>query len=489
LNALNTKALDIKAALLRKLGRLEEAEATVRSSLAIDPLDGLAAHQEGLIRTARGLRTEPEHIWADSGFKMGNAVENCLEMAADYSGCGFYEEAVDVISRLVKGDKKSASHPLLHYGLAYFFDKLLKRAEAREHLSLAAKLPPDYCFPFRLESIPILRWAVSENPQDARALYYLGNLLFDRQPEKAIGEWERAVELDNSFATAHRNLGIAYSRMKNDLPHAIACLESAVACDPTDSRLFFELDQLFDLADVPPQKRLEALTRNHLAVAKRDDSLTREILLLVELGRYDRALELIEGHHFHVWEGGGEIHGVYVDAHLLRGQKEMAGGKYDRALRDYEAALEYPDNLEVGRPSSGGRDAEIHYFIGTALEAKGEKTAAGDAFKRSAEAASGPPETAYFQGLSWRKLGQEPRARECFDRLIGLARENLEKGPAMDFFAKFGERESGRRRTAYFHYLLGLGRRGWGEQAEAKTEFRKALELHPHYGRARRQLE
>jgi len=489
LNALNTKALDIKAALLRKLGRLEEAEATARSSLAIDPLDGLAAHQKGLIRTARGLRTEPEHTRADSGFKMGNAVENCLEMAADYSGCGFYEEAVDVISRLVNGDKKAASHPLLHYSLAYFSDKLLKRAEAREHLFRAAKLPPDYCFPFRLESIPILRWAVRENPQDARALYYLGNLLFDRQPEKAIAEWERAVEIDNTFATAHRNLGIAYSRLKNDLPHAIACLEAAAACDPTDPRLFFELDQLFDLADVPPQKRLDVLTRNHLAVAKRDDSLTREIVLLVELGRYDRALELIEGHHFHVWEGGGEIHGVYVDAHLLRGQKEMAGGKYDRALRDYEAALEYPDNLEVGRPASGGRDAEIHYFIGTAWEAKGEKAAAGDAFKRSAEAASGPPETAYFQGLSWRKLGQEPRARECFDRLIGLARENLEKAPAMDFFAKFGERESGRRRTANFHYLLGLGRRGRGEEAEAKTEFRKALELHPHYGRARRQLE
>jgi tetratricopeptide (TPR) repeat protein len=420
---------------------------------------------------------------------MGNAAENSLEVAADYSGCGFYEEAIDVISRLVNGDKKAASYPLLHYSLAYFSDKLLKQAETREHLFRAAKLPPDYCFPFRLESIPILRWAARENPEDARAPYYLGNLLFDRQPEKAIAEWERAVGLDETFATAHRNLGIAYSRLRNDLPRAIACLEAAVACDPSDPRLFFELDQLFDLADVPPQKRLDVLTRNHPAVAKRDDSLTREIVLLVELGGYDRALELIEGHHFHVWEGGGEIHGVYVDAHILRGQRELAEGKYDRALRDYMAALEYPDNLEVGRPASGGREAEIHYFIGTAWEAKGEKAAAVDTFQRSVDAASGPSETAYFQGLSWRKLGQEPRARECFDRLISYARENLNKAPAMDYFAKFGEKESGRRRTAYFHYLSGLGRLGRGEEAEAKTEFLKALELHPYYGRARRQLE
>ncbi len=489
LNALNTKAMDIKAALLRRLGRLEEGEETALSSLAIDPLDGLAAHQLGLIRKARGLGTEPESTGADSGFRMGNAVENSLELAADYSGCGFYEEAADILARLVNRDKKAASHPLIHYSLAYFSDKLSKHAEAREHLSRAAKLLPEYCFPFRLESIPILRWAERENPQDARAPFYLGNLLFDRQPEKAVAEWERAVELDKTFATTHRNLGIAYSRLKNDLPHAIACLEAAVACDPADPRLFFELDQLFDLADVQPQKRLDVLTRNHPAVAKRDDSLTREIVLLVELGRYDRALELIEGHHFHVWEGGGEIHGVHVDAHLLRGQREMDEGRFDQALRDYMAALEYPDNLEVGRPASGGREAEIHYFIGTALEAKGEKAAAGAAFLRSAEAASGPSEVVYFQGLSWRKLGREDRARECFDRLIGFALENLEKAPAMDYFAKFGERESGRRRTAYFHYLSGLGRLGRGEEAEAKTEFLKALELHPHYGRARRQLE
>jgi tetratricopeptide (TPR) repeat protein len=485
LNALNTKAWAIKAMLLRKLGRLKEAEETARSSLAIDPLDGLSAHELDLVQTGSGS----EETWTEKGFRKGNAVETGLEMVADYSGCGLYGEASDFILHLEKKDQKTASHPLFHYYLAYLSDKLGKRADAREQLLRASTLSPDDCFPFRLESIPVLRWAEGENPKDARAPYYLGNLLFDRQPEEAITEWERAVGLDDTFATAHRNLGIAYSRLKNDLPRAIACLETAAACDPSDPRLFFELDQLYDLADVPPQKRLDVLSRNHPVVSKRDDALAREIILLVELGEYDRAVELIEGHHFHVWEGGGEIHDVYVDAHLLRGRKAMAEGKFDRALLDFRAAFEYPDNLEVGRPASGGRDAEVHYFIGTALEAQGDQAAARDAFKRSVEAASGASEPAYFLGMSWRKLGQEQRAEECFDRLIGFARENLEKAPAMDYFAKFGERESGRRRDAYFHYLLGLGRRGRGEESEAKTEFRKALELHPHYARARRQLE
>jgi tetratricopeptide (TPR) repeat protein len=156
---------------------------------------------------------------------------------------------------------------------------------------------------------------------------------------------------------------------------------------------------------------------------------------------------------------------------------------------DFKAALEYPENLEVGRPASGSRDSEAHYFIGTALEARGDKEAALEAFKRSAAAVIRPGVPAYFQGLSWTRLGEEEMARACFDRLVGFARENLEKAPSMDYFAKFGERESGRRRMAHFHYLLGLGRRGRGEEAEAEGEFRKALGLHPHYGQARRALE
>jgi tetratricopeptide (TPR) repeat protein len=486
LNSLNTKAMDLRAALLRRLGRRDEAGTTARASLTLDPLNNLAANEVALVQP--GFESRLERGLPGREFEMGNVVENCLEAAADYSNWGFYEEAVDTILSLVNKGGQSASYPMLHYCLASFLDRSGREAEARDQLLRAAALPPDFCFPFRLESIPVLRWASRINPQDARASYYLGNLLFDRQPAEALAAWEKAVVLDDRFATAHRNLGIAYSRLHSDLPRAVACLENAVACDPSDPRLYLELDQLCDLADVAPRMRLDVLVRNHSIVAKRDDSLAREIVLLVETGEYDRAIELLEGHHFHVWEGGGDIHGVYVDAHILRGMRSMTEGFHDRALQDFKAALEYPENLEVGRPASGGRDAELYYYIGRALEALGNQHAAGKAFERSAGALTGPSEPTYFQGLSWIRLGEKRRAKECFERLAAFALANLEKEPAMDYFAKFGERESARRRKAYSHYLLGLGRRGQGDEAAATVEFRKALELHPHYGRAQRAM-
>ena len=52
---------------------------------------------------------------------------------------------------------------------------------------------------------------------DPRAPYYLGNLLYDLQPERAIAEWEKARALDPGFARVHRNLAFAYARARGDL--------------------------------------------------------------------------------------------------------------------------------------------------------------------------------------------------------------------------------------------------------------------------------
>lgn len=487
-NASNSRGQDIKATMLRILGRLEEAEETARRSLAADPLDFWAANELRMILSARGLVAESEELGAGLRYSMRNAVENYLELASDYASCGLYADAVSVLRPLADGAAAGSSSPILHYDMAYYCHKSGDEAGARQRLQTAMTAPPDYGFPFRLEDIAVLSWAERSNPQDARAPYFLGNLLFDRQPEAAIAEWEKAVGLDGTFATAHRNLGLAYSRVKGDLPLATVHLEKAIACDSSDPRLFSELDDLYDLSDVAPEKRLEVLSRNQAVVARRNDSLAREIVLLVELGQYKRAIELMESHHFHVWEGGGGIHDTYVDAHLLRGQSAMTSGKYDGALLDFRAALEYPDNLEAARPASGGRDAEVYYFIGTALNARGETKLAREAFERCAAAPAEPSEITYFQGLSCKRLGRDKDAQHCFERLVQFAREKLEKSTAMDYFAKFGEKESARRQEANLHYLLGLGLRGLRRDAEAKDEFEEALKLYPHFSRIKRPL-
>jgi hypothetical protein len=158
----------------------------------------------------------------------------------------------------------------------------------------------DYCFPFRLEEIGILEAAMKASPADPRAPYYLGNLLFELQPEKAISMWERSRNLDNTFAMTHRNLGYAYTEVKNDLPASIASFEKAISLNNKEQSWYYDLDIRYAASRTNPQQRLRLFTDNSEILLNDHviNGLSRKLLLLVQLGHYDRALEIFNSRTF-----------------------------------------------------------------------------------------------------------------------------------------------------------------------------------------------
>jgi tetratricopeptide (TPR) repeat protein len=473
-NTQNAKALNLKSAVLRRLKRFEQAAQLASGTLAFDPLDLWAGYELYLAKYAAGLKTEAKEIMNTLKIKSRCQVQSFLEVAVDYGNCGLWDEAIECLSLLVDSNEKEAcTHPMVYYYLGHFWDKKANTQRASRYYRAASKMPPDYCFPFRLESIDVLRSAINNNPSDSLAPYYLGNLLYDHQPEIAIKYWEKSRDLDNNFSTVHRNLGQSYARMENDIPKAITSLEKAIECDKNDPRVYYELDMLYEAGGTAPEKRLKLLEDNHYTITKRDDTLSHQIELLVLLQQYDKAIKLLVSRHFHTWEGGGQIHNLYVDAHLLRGRKNHKEKKYQEALKDFEAALEYPENLEVGRPKRDRRTCQTYFLIGSAYEASGDAQKAGEYFDKSASIDVGQSEFSYYKGLALQKLGKGDEAEKTFDELIDSAKPE----PAVTFFAKFGERQAHNIRTANIHYRLGLGYLGKGMQVEAKAEFEKALEL------------
>ena len=109
--------------------------------------------------------------------------------------------------------------------------------DAAAEFRRAADMPPDYCFPARLEEIEILETAMAKQPEDARAPYYLGNLLYDRRRyEDAIAAWRRAAQLGPAFSTVHRNLGLAEFNVLGRPERALACYRRAFEADLSDAR-------------------------------------------------------------------------------------------------------------------------------------------------------------------------------------------------------------------------------------------------------------
>jgi len=178
----------------------------------------------------------------------------------------------------------------------------------------------------------------------------------------------------------------------------------------------------------------------------------------------------------------------------LQGETAFRAGRFQEAVKYYAAALEYPENLEVGRPYREARLPQVNYLKGVAYEKLGDAAGSHDLFQQAISSdwrrrRGEEPEMLYYQGMATLKLGRVRDAIQVFDEMIATGEKALAAGSATDYFAKFGQQRSRRFRLADAHYLIGLGHLGKGDAAKAKAEFQAALELNVNHLGATTQLE
>ena len=99
---------------------------------------------------------------------------------------------------------------------------------------------------------------------DSRAPYYLGNLLYDWQPQQAQALWEKSASLGADFPVVYRNLAMVYTRQGNQREKAQAALEKGVQYGG-NATVLSDLDKLYEEKGVSPAKRL-ALMEAHQGV-------------------------------------------------------------------------------------------------------------------------------------------------------------------------------------------------------------------------------
>lgn len=487
-NTSDAKAYNLGAAVLRRLGQADDSDAIAARVRDIDPLDFWSRNETYLNARDRGDIEQADRALQDLMRLMRDDPQAYLELATDYLHAGLDDEAIEVLRRVADAsDSEAGSYPLIHYYLGYLCHRGGRAEDAKRWLARGSQLPVDYCFPFRLETADVLAVALEVQPGDARAEYYLGNLFFDHQPDRAMRHWERSRELDSSVPVVHRNLGWAYYRVENDIDKATRAYEQALACERLDPRLFVELDQLYELGNAAPQRRLEVLEARPEIIARREESLLRKIKVLVLTGDYRQAIAHLRDNFFHAQEGRDEIHDVYVDAHLLEGLRLLDSEQPAAALTHFQLASEYPENLSVGRPKDDPRVPQIACHTGLAYEALGAGDEAVKAYRTAVQQAEvrRRPEARYYQAMSHVRLGQPEQARTLLDQLVESGERQLAQPASTDFFAKFGQQATQRSRNASAHYLIGLGRLGMGARAEALSAFGQAYELNLSYPWAR----
>jgi tetratricopeptide (TPR) repeat protein len=326
----------------------------------------------------------------------------------------------------------------------------------------------------------------------------VGNFWYaHRRYEEAIECWERAAKLDPSFATVHRNLGLAYMNKRHDPARARACYERAFSLDLTDARVLFELDQLDKHLKRSPAERLARLERYAPLVEQRDDLTVERVMLLNLSGRCDEALAILLQHTFHPWEGGeGKVTAQYIVSRLELAKRHLKAQDYKAALDELEAALVYPLNLGEGK-LAGMRDNHLYFFLAEAWMGLNDRERARVHYKQasfgSMDPASPmyyndqPPDMIFYQGMAHLALGAQAQARIIFERLISYGQEHVNDAVKMDYFAVslpdfvVFDADLNQRSRIHCHYMMALGELGMGSGESAAQDFERVLVEQPDH--------
>jgi tetratricopeptide (TPR) repeat protein len=491
-NWFNHRARHLKTAILRRMGRNAEAMALAKESLTYDPFNiGCLFEQYLAVQTESGPEAAAP-LYAEMQRLMRGWVHNYIEYALDYASAGMFSEASQLLAACITDPDHV--YPMVYYFLGYFASHSPDPGEAIGYYRKAASMDPDCCFPNRHEEIMALTDAMTHDPTDARAPFYLGNLWYaQRQYDEAQSCWERSASLNGNFPTVFRNLGLVYYNKRGEAGKALEAMERAFALDPTDARIFMELDQLHKKLGRPPAERLKLLDRHEDLVGTRDDLALERITLCNMVGQHARAHEFLSERIFHPWEGGeGKVTGQYLFSHIERAKAAITQHKFDEALDLLRAATHYPPNLGEGK-LHGAQENDLHYYMGCAHEGRGDHTAALDYFARASGGSTEPdqaffyndqqPDKIFYRGMAWRKLGEETKARGCFNKLLAYGEAHVFDEVHIDYFAvslpdlQIWDDDLKRRNTIHCTYLMGLGHLGLGNIAEASSALQDVLTM------------
>ena len=292
---------------------------------------------------------EAEIAWKDLVNGSRGEPQTWLEVACDYIEWGMHDDAFVLLTHGMDQIEAVRVHPEALYYIGYVATVLGEDEAAAQALEMAAAMPPAYCFPSRLESIEVLNTALEHNPNDARAMYYLGNLLAAKyRTDEALELWQKAVALWPGFAVLHNNIG-SVLRARNDVAGAIAAFEQARACNPHDCHYYLDLERLYEKRGDESQARLALYENAPDDVQAKWQMASRMADLKVQCKDFDGALELLSAHRYFPWEGATGMRSIYLGALLGRAEAAEAESRTADALADYEAAMQYPRNLGVGK--------------------------------------------------------------------------------------------------------------------------------------------
>lgn len=332
-NRYNLNALEVQAIAQRKLGRNDDAQATLQAIDELDPLHHFVRFEQFL------LETTPDRLHEfKSLIRHELPHETYLEMAIRYHQMGLEGEAATVLT-----------HAPAHAMISLWHAFILRNSDsdkAASQLDKALAQSPKLIFPFREESIAVLEWAVSLRPDAWQPKYYLGTLL------AAKGRIEQALSLLDSCRKpdyAPFYLTRAQLRSHGAAELVLADLQQALLIDQNSWRSWH-----FLIDHYKSQQNSEMALKLAQEASKK---FPQQIVLTMDYagalfnsGEYQACLRVLQKARVLPYEGSWEAHDLYLRTNVYLALQMIAKNRWQEAVTYLEQSKAYPEHLGSGEP-------------------------------------------------------------------------------------------------------------------------------------------
>lgn len=398
-NSYNIRAREVLGIVHRKLGHPDRADMVLGGLLEVDPLNHLARFELYLLG--------PDSRKLDSFKTMIRSElphEHYLEVALFYAELDLVDEAVQVLL-------EAPEYPTVQYWLAYLL-RNRDRSGSGAHLEVAEGLGPELVFPFREETISVLKWVITEWPGSWKAKYYLGLIYWGK------GRVDEAHTLFSSCGApeyAPFHLAMGHLEKENALTHFRRALETDLSGWRNWHYLIAEYRRL--------SRSEEALELSKGAAGRFPDHIVitmDHVGSLFDSGRYGECLSILQDLEVLPYEGGWEAHNLFMRAQVHLALEAMEKEDYRGAVRYLEGSKEYPERLGTGEPYEVDFRMQ-DYLTAVAYERMGSGRRGREARQRVIDYTlrnwTGQGSHHYFGLLALRDGGEEERATRLVEDL------------------------------------------------------------------------
>ena len=205
--------------ILIRIGKLEEAESSTRKAIEIQPNFAIAHCNLGNIFKKFGKLKEAEVSTRKALELKPDFVDAISNLGAILSSMGKLKEAKNYYQRAIQIEP---DHAMAHYNTGNIFKKFGKLKEAKKYYQRAIQIEPDH----------------------TDAHINLGNIYrHNGNLKKALKYYQRAIQIKPDHANAHINLGIVLKDL-GKLKEGELSIRKAIQIKPNYSRAYYVLSLL-----------------------------------------------------------------------------------------------------------------------------------------------------------------------------------------------------------------------------------------------------